>query len=159
MSSLQTSHPHPVADATAPFTWTRAAAASTYQPPEAFLVILSLAAAIDGRMRPVESLILQDLTRRWWERGVLTEKDVDALNSAVCDRLSDGTERAIAAAGAALPPNCRKAAFAQAVDLMLWDGPMNAAEQNLAALIARTLGIEEAEAQRVTEMLAQKNAF
>jgi hypothetical protein len=142
-----------------PFTWTRAAAASTYQAPEAFLVILSLAAAIDGRMRPLESLLLQDVTRRWWERGVLREKDVEALNSAVCARLGAGTEAALAAAGTTLPRRCRKAAFAQALDLMLWDGPLNGAEQTLAALIARTLGIEESEARRTIDMLTEKNEF
>lgn len=143
----------------ASFKWSRSAAAGAYQAPEAFLCILSLAATADRGMATLESEWLQQLTRRWWERGVVREHDVEALNFAVCARLSNGAEAALAAAAAALPAPCRAPVFAQALDLMLLNGPLRPQEDAFARDLADALGIEEAEADRMRACLATKNAF
>lgn len=120
--------------------------------------MLALAATADGVMRPLESLLLQDTTRRWWERGVVREKDVEALNFAVCCRLEAGLDTALTAACEALPPACRAPVFAQALDLMLCDGPMRPSEAELADALERALGLDAATARRFREMMTVKNA-
>ena len=143
----------------ASFKWSRSAASNAYQAPEAFLCLLSLAATADRGMATLESEWLQQLTRRWSERGVVREHDVQALNFAVCDRLAKGLEAALAEASAALPPICRIPVFAQALDLMLANGPLRPQEEEFAQELAVALSIEEAEARRMRECLSLKNAY
>ena len=143
----------------APFVWSRSEAERVYQAPEAFLCVLALAATADGAMRPLESLLLQDMTRRWWERGVVREMEVEALNFAVCRRLASGPEAALAAACPALPLACRAPAYAQALDLMLCDGPMRPGEARLAEALERALAIEPETARRFRELITLKNAY
>lgn len=141
------------------FKWSPSAGAGSYQSPEAFLCILSLAATADRNMAALESEVLQQLTRRWWERGVVRERDVEALNVAVCARLAKGADAALAEAAAALPGSCRASVFAQALDLMLLNGPLRPQEEILAGDLAHALDIGDEEARRVRECLATKNAY
>jgi hypothetical protein len=141
------------------FKWSRSAAPDVYQAPEAFLCILSLAATVDCGMATLESEWLQQITRRWWERGVVRERDVEALNSAVCARLAKGAEATLAEAAAALPTSCRAPVFAQALDLMLLNGPLHPQEDVFAQDLAHALGIEDDDARRMRACLAIKNAF
>jgi hypothetical protein len=143
----------------ADFVWSRAAASFDYLAPEAFLTLVSLAAAVDGTMGALESLALQHLTHRWWKRGVVQERDVTALNFAVCDRLSVGAERALAQAAEALPVQYRQAVFAQALDIMLCDGPLKANEGDFAARLAGALRLGEEDGRRIRDVIALKNAF
>jgi hypothetical protein len=142
----------------ATFKWSRSVPPNSYQAPEAFLCVLSLAATADRGMATAESVWLQQLTRRWWERGVVREHDIEALNFAVCARLAKGAEAALAEAAAALPASCRVPVFAQALDLML-NGPLRPEEDVFARDLVHALGIEEADARRIRACLATKNAY
>lgn len=143
----------------APFVWSRADAERVYQAPEAFLCVLALAATADGVMRPLESFLLQDTTRRWWERGIVREKDVEALNFAVCRRLEAGLDEALTAACEALPLVCHMSVYAQVLDLLLCDGPMRPREAELADALERALGLDAATTRRFREMMMVKNAY
>lgn len=139
------------------FKWARAEAARQYQAPEAFLCVLSLAAAADHRMAALESDWLQQVTRRWWSSGVVGEKEVEALNFAVCARL--GKEDALVGACRALPRACHAPVFAQALDLMLCNGPLLPEEAEFADLLERTLDLDAAEARRIRKYMSVKNAY
>lgn len=110
-------------------------------------------------MATAESVWLQQLTRRWWERGVVREHDIEALNFAVCARLAKGAEAALAEAAAALPASCRVPVFAQSLDLMLLNGPLRPEEDVFAIDLVHALGVEEADARRIRACLATKNAY
>lgn len=141
------------------FSWSLAEAPLRYQAPEAFLTLASLAAGIDGGMSVLESEYLQQLTRRWWERGVLRERDLEALGFAVCERLSEGRDAIIAAAAAALPEACGPALYAQALDIMLANGPMTVTEESLSLDLARALKLKEDDARGIRAIMEMKNAY
>jgi len=105
-----------------------------------------------------ESDWLRQQTRRWWRRGVLAERDVAALNAAVCTRLADG-QAALGPACAALPRPCRPALYAQALDLMLGDGPLRPAEEEFAAKLESALELEPEAAAQIRACMVLKNAF
>lgn len=141
------------------FSWTSADAQTRYQPPEAFLCLVSLAAAADGNVAVLESEWLQLLTRRWWGRGVVREQDVVALNYAVCARMDRGQDVALAEAAAALPAPYRLPVYAQALDVMLINGPLNAAEEAFAGELAHALGLDAQDAADVRASIALKNSY
>lgn len=144
---------------TAAFKWVRSEAARAYQAPEAFLCVLSLAATADHSVAVLESEWLQTLTRRWWERGVVAQEDLEALNFAVCTRLGEDRDAALGRACAALPPACRLPVFAQALDLMLMNGSLNSAEAEFAGVLVRSLQINAADAERMRECIITKHAY
>lgn len=142
-----------------PFTWSAGEASARYQPPEAFLCLVSLAAAADGNVAVIESEWLQVLTRRWWGRGVVSEKDVEALNYAVCARIDRGYDAALAEAAAALPALCRRPVYAQALDVMLINGPLNAAEEAFATELAAVLRLDAGDAAALRSSMELKNRY
>ncbi len=149
-----------MADSAAPiaFTWSRADASVRYQAPEAFLCLVSLAATADGGMAILESEWLQQLTRRWWESGIVKERDVEALNEAVCARLSK-VEAVLEEAASALPTPCRLSAYAQALDVMLINGPLNEKEQDFSRRLVQALAIGDYEARFVKNCMVLKNTY
>lgn len=146
-------------DASAIFKWSRERAVNSYQAPEAFLCIVSLAAVADRGMTVLESDRLQQLTRHWWESGVLREDEVNDLHSAVGARLREGSEAALQAAGAALPVSCRLPVFAQALDIMLANGVLTPAEATFSDALESALSLEASEARKIRECMALKNAY
>ena len=143
----------------AAFKWSREQAASEYQAPEAFLCIVSLAAVADHGMAALESDRLQQLTRHWWESGVIHEKEIQDLHRAVSARLSAGGEAALQAACKALPAPCRLPVFAQALDIMLVNGELTPAEAAFSDALENALQLEASEARRMRECMQLKNAY
>lgn len=152
--------PHAKAtDTDAMFKWSRDQAASAYQAPEAFLCIVSLAAVADHSMAALESDRLQQLTRHWWESGVMREGEVQDLHHSVGARLSAGAEAALEAACAALPAPCRLPVFAQALDIMLANGVLTPAEAAFSEALESALHLKASEARRMRECMQLKNAY
>jgi hypothetical protein len=145
--------------ARADFMWRPSERPGHYQAPEAFLCILALAATVDHAMGRLESELLQAVTHRWGTLGVVREKDVTPLNSAVTTRLGAGFDAALDDACAALPQAMRTTVFAQAFDMMLCDGALCSAEAAFADTLADKLKIDAAEAARIRDVLVIKNAL
>jgi uncharacterized membrane protein YebE (DUF533 family) len=121
---------------------------------EAVLTVLFFAAASDGVSKPAESEALQALTRRWSTRSAVREKNVTALNYAALKWL--GGDRALENACAAIPEALRPAVFANAIEICLIDGDLKCEEAAFLDRLAEALGISDADAERIAEVVALK---
>ncbi len=143
----------------ASFVWVKPAVpGGAWTPPEAFLVILMLAATCDHGMGRLESELLQHLTHRWCSIGVIDEKDLEALNYACVARLGKGAA-VLGEACAALPERARRSAFAQALDIMMCDRSLREDEAAFAQNLAANLNLSGADIDRIAAVIAIKHAY
>src|SRR5262245_25998146 len=95
---------------------------------EAFLCILSAAAACDGNVSPEESQEILSTIHRSRLFRELRGDDLQRVNNIVADRLAKRRDAALAEACKALPDELALPAFAHAVDIVLADGSLVHAE-------------------------------
>ena len=70
-----------------------------------------------------------------------------------------GPERAVAAAGRALPARIRKSAFAVAADLVLTDGKLEGSERRYLMALGRDLTLDGNTSNGILEVMCIKNAI
>jgi uncharacterized tellurite resistance protein B-like protein len=124
---------------------------------EAFLGIITAAAAADGHLSPEESeQILNTIHRSKLFKNVNGD-ELRKINNTVADRIEKRKTRAVGEACAALPENLRLACFAHAVDIVLSDGTCVEAEAEFLDHLMEQLSIKQEDAEKIAHVLDMKN--
>lgn len=137
---------------------TTPAQAPALSPHEALAAILVASVSVDGSVGVGESAQVQGLlaTSRLFQAGGqrLSERAIERAVALLDER---GVDDALKAAAEALPQELRATAFAVAVDLVLCDGRVEAREKAYIDSLQALLGIDDALAVRIVEVLLIKN--
>jgi tellurite resistance protein len=130
---------------------------TAWSAPEAFLCILVGAGVCDREFADDERELVRLIAHR--SRGLksLTPQQLDALQWLVVDRLEAGLDQALEAACASLPDEIKLPAFAQALDIALMDGALNAAEAAYLDRLVSLLDLDPALSRPVANAIVIKN--
>lgn len=122
--------------------------------PDALAAILVASVFMDGALNVDESALIEGLlsTSRLFRDA--TVGSVDRAITLLNDR---GAEAVLAASARALPPQLHATAFAMAVDLVLCDGRVEPREKAYIDSLQAALGVDEATALKIIEVLVIKN--
>jgi uncharacterized tellurite resistance protein B-like protein len=127
-------------------------------PAEAFAAILVAAVAADGELSAAESARLNGLLA---SSRVLPPNPPDGSPNVVESALAVLTEHdlpaTLTACAEALPANLRPTAFAQATDLVLADARVGQREKAFIDALREALGINDALALRIVDVILIKN--
>jgi hypothetical protein len=122
--------------------------------PDALAAILVASVFMDGALSVDESAVIESLlsTSRLFREA--TVGSIDRVITLLNDR---GAEAVLAASARSLPPKLHATAFAMAVDLVLCDGRVEPREQAYIDSLQAALGVDEATALKIIEVLVIKN--
>jgi tellurite resistance protein len=125
---------------------------------QAFAAVCIVAVAADGAVEDKEvARVVGNLA----ERRMFRSQSLDDLGRLLADVSKTihqrGRDEVMEAARVALAPTMRETVFAVVTDLMLTDGEMHVKEQQFIDDFRKALGIEDALAQKITEVLVIKN--
>ncbi|HVY87094.1 MAG TPA: tellurite resistance TerB family protein [Caulobacterales bacterium] len=130
---------------------------SAWSAPEALLCVLLATALCDKAFSTEEREYIRAVTHHSKGLRTLTQEQLNALQWIVVDRLKAGVDLAVNAACAALPADLRLPAFAQALDVALWDGDLSQVEAEFLDELAVRLGVSESEVRRIADVILLKN--
>jgi hypothetical protein len=130
---------------------------TAWSAPEAFLCILVGAGVCDRTFTEDERELVRLIAHRSRGLKTLTPEQLDALQWLVVDRLEAGIDQALEAACAALPDEIKLPAFAQALDIALMDGALNAAEAAYLDRLVALLDLDPALSRPVANAIVIKN--
>ncbi|MEZ5938775.1 MAG: TerB family tellurite resistance protein [Hyphomonadaceae bacterium] len=125
---------------------------------EAFLALLLSAAGADGKVSAEEQNELFALAGRSRALKSMDQTQLAQANAVVSQRLAEranGLEEACQA----LPTDMRLTILAHCIDLVLSDGDFHKAEADFLNAITGHLGVDQADAERIMQVLLIKNRF
>lgn len=126
--------------------------------PEAFLAILFAAVTCDGELATVEHEELMALAHRSRALKTASAKQLAELNTRIVERMRR-TDTMVRDACAALPMEMRLSAFSHALDLVLADGDINAAEAAFLDQLSRYFDLPLGDIERVARVIVEKNRY
>lgn len=127
---------------------------------EAIVGIYLCCATADGVATAQESMRIVNFTSR---SKFFAELGPDGLNTTL-DKLKNyitgvGANAAIDLFATVIPANIKLSVYANACDLIMSDGKVEAAELDVAKKIQATLGIDKENADAIVKVIALKNAI
>lgn len=126
--------------------------------PEAFLCLLLSAVSADGVFAREEQEEVKALLMRSRALKSLNQTQLAHANAAIQKRLAD-RRTGLDEACNTLPKDMRLCVFAHCVDIILSDGSLVRQEAEYLNRIVGLLGLEQAEAHKVMEVLLVKNKY
>ena len=128
----------------------------TLNPREAFAAVAVAAVAADG---VIEQSELQRLVGDLAEKKMFRNSNDlgNTLNKVASLIQKRGAGPVVKAAGKALSGELKPTAFAMATDLLLADGEVDQEERKFLEDFQKTLGIDDATAMKIVEVMAIKN--
>jgi hypothetical protein len=122
--------------------------------PDALAAILVASVFMDGALNVDESAVIESLLST---SRLFRDATVGSIDRAITLLNDRGAEAVLAASARALPPKLHATAFAMAVDLVLCDGRVEPREQAYIASLQSALGVDEATALKIVEVLVIRN--
>ena len=125
---------------------------------EAFVAVCVLAVAADGVVEDAEvRRIVTNLAEKKLFRGTRVNELGVLLNNSARLIQRQGPGPVIEAARKALSPELRETVFALSTDLILADGEVDPKEKRFLEEFQKTLGIDDATALKIAEVMVIKN--
>ena len=130
----------------------------TLSVPDALAAILVASVSVDGTLNVDETARMEGLlsTSRLF-RAVSGTASAGSVERAITLLNERGTATVLTACAEALPPDLHATAFAVAVDLVFSDGRVEAREKAYVDALQRALGLDDATALKIVEVLLIKN--
>ena len=122
--------------------------------PDALAAILVASVFMDGDLNVDESALIESLLST---SRLFRDATVGSIDRAITLLNDRGAEAVLAASARALPPTLHATAFAMAVDLVLCDGRVEPREKAYIDSLQAALGVDEATALKIIEVLVIKN--
>ena len=129
-----------------------------FGPHQGFAGVLLCASACDGHIGDEESQSLNLIIgqKKLYER--LTQQQFSAMMDQLVGELKrGGPEKLLNKAYTAVPPELRECVFANAVDIVLADGTVEAEEREFIDDLQKKLEIEEQRAKAIVQVMVYKN--
>jgi len=128
------------------------------EPDDAFIALFIAAMEANGNVSAVEGVRAHHLI---WSMNRFRDQSADHVGHHI-ERMRvlvglHGANVVLDAAARAIPSRLRTSAFALAADLLLADGKVDRSERRFLERLRTGLCLDEAEAQRITEVVLVKN--
>ena len=125
---------------------------------EGFAGIALCAIAADGVITEEEAAGLATTLGRMKLYGGMSNRDINKMfEKLIRTARSDGLGKVMDLASAAISPPLKQTAFAMAADLIMADGEVAAQEKTFLERIQKSLGVMDADALKIVEVIAIKN--
>jgi tellurite resistance protein len=125
---------------------------------EGFAGIALCAIAADGVITEEEAAGLATTLTRMKLYASMSNRDINKIfEKLVKSARSDGLGKLMESSSAAVNPTLKLTAFAMAADLIMADGEVAAQEKTFLERIQKSLGVSDADALKIVEVIAIKN--